>query len=422
MGAGAATGAFGPPPARRRATMTDGTAPKASAAEIDEIDDEILDRSLTEVLRRLRPTPVVHLPRIGCWFVTGHQEARTVLRDPDRFTVDDPRFSTGKVLGSSMLTLDGAEHRRHRRPFAPLFDRRSVEDRAVPAVRERARRLVTDLAPRGAGDLRFELAAPLAVGTVVDVLGLDADPATVLAWYRDLVAGVEEASAGHPRSSTTDAARDALRDHLGRVAARAGSPLALVAATADLTDDEVFANTAVAMFGAIETGEGMTATCLWHLLSTPDLPLGADRPEGLVEDAVEESLRLEPAASFVDRYTTSDVILAGAAIPARALVRVSLTGANRDPAVFADPEAFVLDRPARARHLAFAEGPHHCIGARLARAETSAAATAALDLLPTPTLTDPGGSRPAGVIFRKPPTLAARWDVGGKGVPVQGPH
>ena len=94
------------------------------------------------LLARLRERePVSWLPVLDGWLVNRRDLAMQVMRDPETFTVDDPRFSTGQVVGSSMLTLDGEEHRRHREPFARPFrlapvrerftERRGRGDRAV---------------------------------------------------------------------------------------------------------------------------------------------------------------------------------------------------------------------------------------------------------------------------------------------------
>src|SRR5436190_23269939 len=87
------------------------------------------------VLARLRERePVSWLPALGGWLVTRRDLALTVMRDAERFTVDDPRFSTAQVVGPSMLSLDGAEHRRHRDPFADPFRRAAVRERLSDAV------------------------------------------------------------------------------------------------------------------------------------------------------------------------------------------------------------------------------------------------------------------------------------------------
>jgi cytochrome P450 len=124
---------------------------------------------------------------------------------------------------------------------------------------------------------------------------------------------------------------------------------------------------------------------------------------------VEESLRLEPAAAIVDRYATADSETGGAKIRAGDRVTVSLSGANRDPAVFTDPDRFLIARPEAGRHLAFAHGPHFCIGAPAARAETLAGLRALLTL-PGLRLDPTSPAAPRGLVFRKPPTLRALWD------------
>jgi cytochrome P450 len=129
-----------------------------------------------------------------------------------------------------------------------------------------------------------------------------------------------------------------------------------------------------------------------------------------VDELVEESLRMEPAAAVVDRYATRDMTLAGAGIRAGDLVRVSITGANRDPAAFAGPDRFDPGRAEARRHLAFARGPHFCIGAHLARLETVTALRALISGLPELRL-DPDYPPPQirGLVFRKPVELRVRW-------------
>jgi cytochrome P450 len=150
----------------------------------------------------------------------------------------------------------------------------------------------------------------------------------------------------------------------------------------------------------------MIANAVLHLLDHPDqLALVQAEPE-LVPRAVEESLRLEPAAAVIDRYATADVELAGAAIKRGDLVRVSIAAANRDPDTFPDPDHFDVRRDNAQRHLAFAHGPHVCIGMHLARLE---AHTAVERLLRLPDLRLAQPAHPRGLVFRKPPELQVRW-------------
>src|SRR5579859_94240 len=150
------------------------------------------------VLARLRAdAPACWVPVLGAWLVTGYDLAVAVLRDARTFTVDDPRFSTAKVTGPSMLSLDGAEHARHRTPFNRAFRREEVHARLAAFTQAEAARLVTAIAPDGAVELRRAVAGPLAVTVMAEVLGLGRlDPAQVLAWYDGIVSAVQAEAAG----------------------------------------------------------------------------------------------------------------------------------------------------------------------------------------------------------------------------------
>jgi cytochrome P450 len=165
------------------------------------------------------------------------------------------------------------------------------------------------------------------------------------------------------------------------------------------------------MFGGIETTEAMIVNAALHLLSHPDQLALVRAEPALLADAVEESVRLEPAAAVVDRYATRDVELAGAAIRTGDLVTVSIAGANRDPALFPEPDRFELRRPNARLNLAFAQGPHFCLGAHAARLETRVAISTLLRELPGLRL-DPDypPAAPRGLVFRKPESLHVRWD------------
>jgi cytochrome P450 len=318
-----------------------------------------------------------------------------------------------------MLSLDGAPHTRHRTPFTRPFRSEAIHAQLNSFTRAEASRLVSAIRPRGEAELRREVAGPLAVMVMAEVLGLGrTDPATILAWYDGIVAAVQaEAAAqgGHADSAakvaaTGSAAFAELAASLRQVIAASRASL-MADVTGPLTEAEAISNAAVLLFGGIETTEGMIANATLHLLSSPgELELvRADR--GLIPAAVEESLRLEPAAAVVDRYATRDTELGGARIAAGDQVTVSLAGANRDPRMFSDPDAFQIRRPNATRHLAFAHGPHFCLGAHLARLEARIAAGTLLDLLPGLRL-DPRRSpaAPGGLVFRKPPELHVCWN------------
>ena len=366
------------------------------------------------VLARLREhEPVSWLPALDGWLVTRRDLALGVMRETETFTVDDPRFSTGQVVGPSMLTLEGAAHKRHRDPFARPFRLDAVRERFSAPVAAETDRLIDALAPNGSAELRRELAGPLATAAVTHALGIgEAGTSEVLGWYEAIVASVTEITAGRPPTEAGRLGFESLRAAIEATLER-GRETSLVAAAASdaggLRSDEVVSNAAVLLFGGIETTEGMIANALYHLLAHPDA-LAAVRADGaLLANAIEESLRLEPAAAVIDRYATRATQLAGASIGERELVVVSIAGANRDPAVFPDPDRFDVRRSNAKLHAAFAHGPHVCIGMHLARLEAYTAVARVLDRLPGLELEPGSDPAPRGLVFRKPEAVRVRW-------------
>ena len=380
--------------------------PLGAAVTLAELEDDP-----HPVHARLRARePVSWLPVLDGWLVTRRDLALEVMRDPVTFTVDDPRFSTGQVVGPSMLTRDGAEHARHRDPFARPFRLAEVRTRFTDVVEAETDRLIDAIEPDGRAELRRAVAGPLAVALVASALGLaDADSARVLGWYDAIVDAVTQVTAGGEVTAQGRAAFDELRASIEPVLDGDSLLAAAAGEAAGLSRAEVVSNAAVLMFGGIETTEGMIANAVWHLLASPDelALVRADRT--LVRNAVEESLRLEPAAAVVDRYATRAVELAGAPIGERELVRVSLAGANRDPAAFPEPDRFDVRRENARLQVAFAHGPHVCIGMHLARLEAHTAIARLFDRLPGLRLDPERPTAPRGLVFRKPPELHVLW-------------
>jgi cytochrome P450 len=380
-----------------------------------EVTLEALEADPHPVLARLRERePVSWVPVLGGWLVTSYEEALRVMRDPAGFTVDDPRFSTAQVVGQSMLSLDGAAHERHRTPFVAPFRASAVRERFAEAVEQEVDRLIDGLAADGGAELRRAFAGPLAAAIVTRALGLGEDEvASVLRWYEAIVGAVTDITAGRAAAPAAEQAFQDLRARLEAVieGAEPFSLLAAAAQDATLSSEEIVSNAAVLLFGGIETTEGMISNAVLHLLADPE-PLACVRSDPtLVEALLEESLRLEPAAAMVDRYATTEDELAGAEVSRGELVRVSIAGANRDPRVFDDPDRLDLGRPRRSarRHLAFAQGPHVCVGVHLARLEARAALVRLLSRLPHLRLDPDRPSAIRGLVFRKPPALYVLW-------------
>ena len=383
-------------------TCTNAAFPIGAAVTLEQ-----LDQDPHPVLARLRAgEPVSWLPALQGWLVTRHDLAVAVMRDADTFTVDDPRFSTAQVVGPSMLSLDGADHARHRAPFAAPFRPRAVKERFADAAADEADRLIDGFAADGQAELRRSFAGPLAASIMARALGLEQrEVGEMLDWYDGIVTAVTEITAGHALPAAGRDAFASLRTRLQAVIGEDSELLGAAATHSDLTHDQVVSNAAILLFGGIETTEGMITNALLYLLEHP-----AAREQTHLDAVIDESLRLEPAAAVIDRYATTDATLGDARIGPGELVRVSIAAANRDPAVFEDPEAFKPGRPRARRHLAFAQGPHVCLGIHLARLEARTGLDALIHRLPSLRLDRDRPARVQGLVFRKPPTLHARWE------------
>ncbi len=305
----------------------------------------------------------------------------------------------------------GDEHARHREPFTAPFRPREVRVGFASFIERETERLITALEPAGAVELRRAFAGPLAVAVVTEALGLVGTTAdTVLSWYDSIVRSVSDITAGHAGHAAGAEAYARLRAAVEATVSDPGTASLLGSAAERLALPEVASNAAVLMFGGIETTEAMITNALLHLLRHPgQLALVRD-DDGLLDGAIEESLRLEPERRSWTATPPVTPSSAGLRLLGGELVTVSLAGANRARPVFPDPDRFDVRRENARLQLAFAHGPHYCLAAHLARLETRIALQRLLERLPALRLDPARPAAPQGLVFRKPPTLHVLWD------------
>ena len=371
-----------------------------------------LEENPHAVHHRLREAePVSWLPCLNAWVVTRRDLACEMMRDAKTFTVDHPGFSTGQVVGESMLSTDGERHLTHRQPFEYPFRLREVTQRFQKPVADTITHLIDGLMPNHQAELRREYAGPIATHTMITALGLTKTAVSdVLSWYDDIVDAVTRVTAGEPVPQSGKDAFDTLSQNL-LPALRANPKTTLLAQAAGvdhgLTDEQIISNAAILLFGGIETTEGMIANALYYLLTHPDILETARLEPAGIPHVIEESLRLEPAAAILDRYATADATVGEAEIKKDDLIHISLSAANRDPAIFPNPDRFDPTRSNLRSHVTFAQGPHVCLGIHLARLEAQQAVHQLINRLPTIRLVNP--RPPTGLVFRKPDALHAVW-------------
>ncbi|MBM2622061.1 cytochrome P450 [Actinoplanes sp. LDG1-06] len=322
------------------------------------------------------------------WLVAGYEEARAALSDP-RLSKDMHAALAhsgevvaeglpGPALARHMLAVDPPDHTRLRRLAMPAFSKGRI-DGLEARVRAISDRLLDALERRGGTarpvDLVAGYAFPLPFTVISELLGIpEGDRADLGGWFRALL-DPHPGPAGH---NTAVAASRQLIAYLGELIElkrRApGVDLVtdlVVAADRDgaLTEQEM----ASTIFQLVVAGHDTTTSLIGNgtvaLLRHPVQRDALVADPSLVPRLVEECLRWDaPVPHSTFRYTTEEVRLGGAVIPAYAQVIVSLAAANRDPARFRDAESFDPDR-SDAGHLAFGHGIHHCLGAPLARLE-----------------------------------------------------
>lgn len=342
----------------------------------------------------------------------GHAQTRQGFMDTDVFSSSIHNETIAQVWGETLLGMDGAQHRKYRGIITSAF-RKSVLDRwERTAIEPIVEGLIDRFAGRGRAELVGEFTMLFPVYVVAEMLGLPrADVPKFTSWAADTIAIFFD-------PKTALAASAALQDYLdAAIEERRANPSPhdeqdliglLVEAEIEgqrLTNQEIINFCRILLPAGAETTARSTGSLLLGLLTHPDQLELVRADPGWVERAVEEGLRWEPPLTSVNRLTTRETELAGVTIPANAIVECNMSGANRDPAVWADPDVFDITREP-AQHLAFAAGPHLCLGIHLARAESRIALATLLRRLPGLRL-DPEAPAPEarGLGFRSPRTL-----------------
>ncbi|MEX2205544.1 MAG: cytochrome P450 [Myxococcota bacterium] len=343
----------------------------------------------------------------------SHDAVAEILRDGERFPSAGYARTIGLVLGHSILEMDEPEHARVRGVIQQAFSKRALEHWQHDLVSPIVHGLIDPFAPRGHADLLRELTFPFPVSVIAHLLGLaERDHATFHRLSVELISLAIDPALGF-------AASLALKEMFARVLAeRRRVPtddLLSVLAHAELDgerldDEAIFAFARLLTPAGAETTYRSSSNLFFGLLSHPEQLDAVLRDRSLVPQAIEEGLRWESPLPGIQRTCARDTEVQGVAIPAGAVVLVSMASANRDETRYERPDEFDIFRPAKT-HMAFAFGPHRCLGMHLARMESRVVLEAVLDRLPNLRL-DPEAKDPhiTGELFRSPLELPVLFD------------
>ncbi len=316
--------------------------------------------------------------------VLRHAEVLGVLRDrrwreQGRDALESVGITSGPLwewLGQIMATQEGEDHARLRRLVSQAFTPRQVE-RLRPMMRRTAHALLDAVIGDAGCEFVSAFAAPYPVHVIGELIGV---PATDLdrfhGWCSDLSLAFGPGIASE-RERIESALGD-LSDYVDALLAERRhvpgpdltSALIEVEEQGDrLSAAELRAMVTVLIFGGQDTTQCQLACAISAFLDSPEQwRLLAERP-ALAASAAEEVLRYEPAGSGAPRVATEDLVVNGLEIPGGTVALPSGPAANRDPAVYPDPDRLDITRQHAEPQLTFGGGAHYCLGASLARAE-----------------------------------------------------
>ncbi|MEX2238657.1 MAG: cytochrome P450 [Dehalococcoidia bacterium] len=353
--------------------------------------------------RELRAkSPVHHSDLLDGWVLTRYADVVSVLKDPrfsaDRARIENDRLAdqidfenpTFQMLSRTMLLVDPPDHTRLRTLVSKAFTPRRIEEMR-PRIQAVVDSLLDDVAASGRMDVIRDLAVPLPVIVIAEMLGVDpADRGKFKVWSDDLVSTLADFGSDPAAQERANAAVLELADYFRAViAARRLEPRddlisAMIAAEEQgdvLSENEMLGTCVLLLVAGNETTTNLIGNGLLSLLQHPaELERLKSQP-GLIESATEEMLRYEFPVQSTVRIPIEDVEVGGKKLRKGQIVMVAVGAANRDPEQFPEPDRFDIMRSPN-RHVAFGQGIHFCIGAQLARAEGQTAFSTVLQRFP----------------------------------------
>ena len=365
--------------------------------------------------------PVQWHEGLGLWLAFTHAESNAVLRDRrlgriwrDREPAE--RFGSFNLIHrNALLEMEPPDHTRLRRLVSAAFARGHVE-RLRPWVQQLAAGLVDGLVERSGGtepvDVLAGMAEELPVAVIAELLGVpDADRPLLRPWSNAIVKMYEYGRTTALEDAAEHAADQFVTYLRGLAAERRLAPgedlLSHLVTVRDdsviefgapvLTEDELVTTCILLLDAGHEATVNVSGNGLLALLEHPDQLQRLREDPGLLPTAVEELMRFDSPLQLFERTATADVEVGGVTVREGQKVAALLGAANRDPAVFADPDTLDVGR-ADNPHITFGAGVHFCIGAPLARVELQASFGALLGRTSRLELGAPARRRPEFVI------------------------
>jgi hypothetical protein len=417
---------------------TDGPEPSASeavGAAYDPFHDPLLSDPYPFFARSREIAPVFYAPVIDHWVISRYEDVKAVLLDPGSFSaantiapitplseeaatiLRDGGWGQRPALGNN----DPPDHARFRSNVQRAFTPRRVAE-LEPFIRATVEAGVARIAPQGRADLMRELIYDLPALVILELLGIPDDGVPIVREAGDNRIAFVWGRPTPEEQARLAAAMVRFWHYLrGLVEERLAEPRNdLTSALIEVRggDDAVFTTDEIAsvLFAFLTAGHETTSSLIGNaarrLLEQHAIWEQLCADPSLLPGAVEEVLRFDGPVVSWRRRATRDVRVAGATIPEGAQILLLLGSANRDGAVFDDPDRLDIHRARASAHLSFGHGIHFCLGAALARLEARVALEVLTSRLPSLRLVDDQTIRfVPNTSFRGPVALEVAWDV-----------
>jgi cytochrome P450 len=384
-----------------------------------EISVEQLETDPYPIYKQLRAEePVCFVESVGLWLVTRWDDVQQVDKSPDVFSGETEPSTLRRTFGPNLLASEGAYHSRIRGIIYPWFRVGAIGDYPDNVITPIANELVDAFEERGSCDLVSEFAEPLSARVLKRALGLGfVEEETLRRWFVELATGAANFEGDPEKQKIADTASAEVNATLAPVIEKLkrmpddtllSSMVHTEVEGERLTREEIQSNLKVMIVGGLQATTDLIALSMWAILSHPEQLEEVRADPKLVDRGIEEAARWHSPVGTSTRQTTRDAELGGVKLEKGALVAAVLASANHDERNWTEPERYDIHRR-EGSHLAFATGPHLCIGARLARYETRTAWRVLLDRLPGLRLDPDRPIEISGWEFRSPHHLHVQW-------------
>jgi cytochrome P450 len=361
-------------------------------------EDEPTLNPFPHYARMRESAPVFHDEQSGSWHVFRYADVERVLSEhgtfSSRFGGNDPS-EAGQLFAASLVTTDPPRHRQLRSLVSQAFTPKAVEGLA-PRISALTEDLLDKIVSTGTADLIEDLAYPLPVIVIAELMGIPAEDRGRFKQWSDVIVSQTQSAAPNAGQSTTN--REMAQYFLDLIEHRRSRPgndliSNLLLAEIDgqkLSVAELLGFCSLLLVAGNETTTNLIGNAVLCFTEAPGMTDRLRAEPALLPQAIEEVLRYRSPVQSMYRVTAADTTLGDVQIPAGSPLVAWIGSANRDERQFDHPEKFDAGR-GPIRHLAFGHGVHFCLGVPLARLEARIALQAILSRLPGLALTP--GSR-----------------------------